>query len=55
MNGGGQIESLYAMTGMPGYKLENSKLSIDDLWKYLSESDQKNYIITGSVMGAGDK
>jgi hypothetical protein len=39
MDGGQEIESLYALTGMPTMKVDTAGTSADDLWNLLSSSD----------------
>ena len=54
MNGGVPTESLYALTGMPTLTVTNKNVGEEELWKILSDFDQRNYVMTASVKDEGD-
>lgn len=54
MDGGLESESLYHLTGMPTRTIKNSDLSESELWAILKDYDQRNYVMTTSVVDNGD-
>lgn len=55
MHGGWMVEALYALTGMPTIEHRPARMSLDDLWKTLSDFENNHHIMTGAVMGNGYK
>ena len=48
-------ESIQALTGVPTVNISHRKYNADTLWKQIGEWEKKQYIMTGAVMGSGDK
>lgn len=55
MSGGWMSESIQALTGVPTVTIYHKKYNADTLWKQIGEWEKKQYIMTGAVMGRGDK
>ena len=50
MDAGFQVESLYALTGMPTFQLNHDKTTDSHLWSLISNFDRNDYIMTTSVI-----
>ena len=55
MIGGMMTESIYAFTGVPTVSITHVALSEASLWNKISIWEKKQYIMTGAVLGRGDK
>jgi hypothetical protein len=51
MNGGQEVESLYALTGMPTVNIVLATMSDSDLWNLLNSYDKLDYVMTSGVSG----
>lgn len=51
MNGGQEVESLYALTGMPTMNFKLTSKTEDDLWNTLNEYNNRNYVMCTGVSG----
>ena len=48
-------ESISALIGVPVNSIVHSKYSEALLWRKIRLWERRNYIMTGAVMGSGDK
>ena len=54
LSGGWMGPAIQMMTGSPFYDTEHTDVAVDELWDYLSEKLEKNWMITvASFIGTG--